>query len=184
MTTKQVNGGYYKGNRTGSMGFFGPKKGQYIIDYRKVRTYNYPAEHMKEFKVSTSVKICHSPSLPINQSIDKFKLELLLTEEMLYVFIQMTPFVTQQMHPTASKYTKPNPDQQAREEGYLFKYRRMNGRDYLEEWARKNEHEYNFLVHGVPMPGSGPEPSQPIVEQTVSTDTQQTQSQTPPEQRA
>lgn len=96
----------------------------------------------------------------------------------------MTPFVTQQMHPTASKYTKPNPDQHAREEGYLFKYRRMNGRDYLEEWARKNEHEYNFLVHGVPMPGTGPEPSQPIIEQTVSADTQQTQSQTPPGQRA
>ncbi|KAI5279724.1 hypothetical protein KEM54_004029, partial [Ascosphaera aggregata] len=35
LTTKQVNGGYYKGNNTGSMGFFGSRKGEYIIDYRK-----------------------------------------------------------------------------------------------------------------------------------------------------
>lgn len=51
LTTKQVGGGYYKGNRTGSMGFFGPKKGTYFIDYRKVRTYVVP-EGLEDFKVS------------------------------------------------------------------------------------------------------------------------------------
>jgi large subunit ribosomal protein L41 len=41
LTTKQVNGGYYKGNRTGSMGAH-TEYGQYIIDYRKTRHYNMP----------------------------------------------------------------------------------------------------------------------------------------------
>lgn len=49
LTTKQVNGGYYKGNRTGSMGFFA-KNGSYVIDWKKVRTYAVP-ENLKEFKV-------------------------------------------------------------------------------------------------------------------------------------
>ncbi|KAK2807828.1 hypothetical protein FQN50_005217 [Emmonsiellopsis sp. PD_5] len=42
LTTKQVNGGYYKGNRTGNVGFFGKAKGTYFIDWRKVRTYVCP----------------------------------------------------------------------------------------------------------------------------------------------
>ncbi|KAI5280719.1 hypothetical protein KEM52_004057, partial [Ascosphaera acerosa] len=50
LTTKQVNGGYYKGTNSGSMGFFGPRKGQYIVDYRKVRTYVYPAKAMQTCK--------------------------------------------------------------------------------------------------------------------------------------
>ena len=41
LTTKSVNGGYYKGNRVGSMGAH-TSDGRYIIDYRKVRTYNCP----------------------------------------------------------------------------------------------------------------------------------------------
>jgi large subunit ribosomal protein L41 len=41
LTTKQVNGGYYKGNRTGSMGAH-TEYGGYIIDYRKTRHYNMP----------------------------------------------------------------------------------------------------------------------------------------------
>lgn len=48
LTTKQVNGGYYKGTRTGSMGYF--RKSKYIIDYRKVRTYVVP-EGLADFKV-------------------------------------------------------------------------------------------------------------------------------------
>jgi large subunit ribosomal protein L41 len=38
LTTKQVNGGYYKGNRTGSMGSF-DKKGTYRPDATKHRVY-------------------------------------------------------------------------------------------------------------------------------------------------
>ncbi|KAF7505456.1 hypothetical protein GJ744_000783 [Endocarpon pusillum] len=41
LTTKQVNGGYYKGNRTGSMGAH-TEWGGYVIDYRKARNYNCP----------------------------------------------------------------------------------------------------------------------------------------------
>ncbi|WEW58365.1 60S ribosomal protein L27, mitochondrial [Emydomyces testavorans] len=54
LTTKQVNGGYYKGNRTGSMGFFGRKKGRYVIDWTKVRTYVVP-EGLSEFKLTPFV---------------------------------------------------------------------------------------------------------------------------------
>lgn len=49
LTTKQVNGGFYKGNRTGSMGYFA-KNGSYVIDWKKVRTYAVP-ENLKDFKV-------------------------------------------------------------------------------------------------------------------------------------
>lgn len=49
LTTKQVNGGYYKGNRTGSMGYF--KRSSYIIDLKKVRTYVVPKD-LDQFPVS------------------------------------------------------------------------------------------------------------------------------------
>lgn len=49
LTTKQVNRGYYKGNRTGSMGFF-LKTGTYIIEPGKLRTYVVP-ENLDGFKV-------------------------------------------------------------------------------------------------------------------------------------
>ena len=41
LTTKQVNGGYYKGNRSGSMGRH-TKRGGYVIEWDKVRTYVVP----------------------------------------------------------------------------------------------------------------------------------------------
>lgn len=49
LTTKQVNGGYYKGSRTGSMGHF--QKGKYVIDWKKVRTYVAP-DDLESFDVS------------------------------------------------------------------------------------------------------------------------------------
>lgn len=49
LTTKQVLGGYYKGNRTGSMGYFA-KNGSYVIDWKKVRTFVVP-ENLDQFKV-------------------------------------------------------------------------------------------------------------------------------------
>lgn len=55
LTTKQVNGGYYKGNRTGSMGYFN-KKGDYVIDWKKVRTYVVP-EDLENCKVSRQADI-------------------------------------------------------------------------------------------------------------------------------
>lgn len=41
LTTKQVNGGYYKGNRTGSMGGW-DKRGTYKPDFSKHRVYMAP----------------------------------------------------------------------------------------------------------------------------------------------
>ena len=51
LTTKQVNKGYYKGTRTGSMGRH-TKHGGYLIEPYKVRTYVVPPT-LSEFKVST-----------------------------------------------------------------------------------------------------------------------------------
>lgn len=50
LTTKDVNKGFYKGNRTGAMGEH-TKYGGYKIDYKKVRTYVVP-KGLKNFKVS------------------------------------------------------------------------------------------------------------------------------------
>ncbi|PYH79906.1 hypothetical protein BO82DRAFT_339173 [Aspergillus uvarum CBS 121591] len=60
LTTKQVNGGYYKGNRTGSMGYFA-KNGSYVIDWKKVRTYVVP-ENLDQFKLTPFVTRVMSPT--------------------------------------------------------------------------------------------------------------------------
>lgn len=49
LTTKDVGRGFYKGNRTGSMGRH-TKYGGYVIEWDKVRTYAVP-ENLKDFKV-------------------------------------------------------------------------------------------------------------------------------------
>jgi hypothetical protein len=54
LTTKDVNKGFYKGNRTGSMGRH-TRFGGYIIEWHKVRTYAVPED-------LASCKVC-SPSL-------------------------------------------------------------------------------------------------------------------------
>lgn len=48
LTTKDVGKGFYKGNRTGSMGRH-TKYGGYVIEWEKVRTYVVP--DLKNFKV-------------------------------------------------------------------------------------------------------------------------------------
>ncbi|KAL4928603.1 mitochondrial 54S ribosomal protein mL41 [Aspergillus undulatus] len=60
LTTKQVGGGYYKGNRTGSMGYFA-KNGSYVIDWKKVRTYAVP-ENLDEFKLTPFVTKLMAPT--------------------------------------------------------------------------------------------------------------------------
>ena len=52
LTTKDVNKGFYKGNRTGSMGRH-TKYGGYVVEWDKVRTYVVP--DLKDFKV----RFCH-----------------------------------------------------------------------------------------------------------------------------
>ncbi|KAI4215826.1 MAG: hypothetical protein LQ351_001814 [Letrouitia transgressa] len=53
LTTKQVNGGFYKGTGSGSMGWH-TKHGGYVIDPKKVRTYVVP-EGLKDFKLTPFV---------------------------------------------------------------------------------------------------------------------------------
>ncbi|KAK0385395.1 hypothetical protein NLU13_7871 [Sarocladium strictum] len=53
LTTKDVNKGFYKGNRTGSMGRH-TKYGGYVIEWDKVRTYAVP-QNLKEFKLTPFV---------------------------------------------------------------------------------------------------------------------------------
>ncbi|KAL8841630.1 MAG: hypothetical protein Q9170_000844 [Blastenia crenularia] len=53
LTTKMVNGGYYKGTGSGSMGRH-TKHGGYQIHYQKVRTYVVP-EDLKNFKLTPFV---------------------------------------------------------------------------------------------------------------------------------
>ncbi len=52
LTTKDVGKGFYKGNRTGSMGRH-TKYGGYVIEWNKVRTYAVP-QNLKDFKVRIS----------------------------------------------------------------------------------------------------------------------------------
>lgn len=49
LTVKDVNKGFYKGTRTGSMGRH-TKRGGYVIEYEKVRTYVVPS--LTDFSVS------------------------------------------------------------------------------------------------------------------------------------
>ncbi|KAJ6442117.1 50S ribosomal protein YmL27 [Purpureocillium lavendulum] len=52
LTTKDVGRGFYKGNRTGSMGRH-TKYGGYVIEWNKVRTYSVP--DLKDFKLTPFV---------------------------------------------------------------------------------------------------------------------------------
>lgn len=61
LTTKDVNKGFYKGNRTGSMGRH-TKYGGYVIEWNKVRTYAVP-QNLKDFKVG-SILVALAGSVP------------------------------------------------------------------------------------------------------------------------
>ncbi|RSL75925.1 hypothetical protein CEP51_010430 [Fusarium floridanum] len=52
LTTKDVGRGFYKGNRTGSMGQH-TKYGGYVIEWNKVRTYAVP--NLKDFQLTPFV---------------------------------------------------------------------------------------------------------------------------------
>ena len=57
LTTKDVKKGFYKGNRTGSMGRH-TKYGGYLIEWEKVRTYAVPP--LEGFKVCSHVSALSS----------------------------------------------------------------------------------------------------------------------------
>lgn len=73
LTTKMVNGGYYKGTGSGSMGEH-TKHGGYNINYAKVRTYVVP-EGLRDFKVGPII----SPpnSLELGQAMGVLKKKLI-----------------------------------------------------------------------------------------------------------
>jgi large subunit ribosomal protein L41 len=58
LTTKDVGRGFYKGNRTGSMGRH-TKYGGYIVEWNKVRTYVVP-QNLSESKVRLPGLCCNS----------------------------------------------------------------------------------------------------------------------------
>ncbi|KAL2890033.1 50S ribosomal protein YmL27 [Ceratocystis lukuohia] len=60
LTVKDVNKGFYKGNRTGSMGRH-TKYGGYIIEWEKVRTYAVP--DLRGFKLTPFVPTAIQPEL-------------------------------------------------------------------------------------------------------------------------
>ncbi|KAB8073350.1 hypothetical protein BDV29DRAFT_175559 [Aspergillus leporis] len=78
LTTKQVLGGYYKGNRTGSMGYFA-KNGSYVIDWKKVRTFVVP-DNLDEFKLTPFVTKRMAPTKS-KYTQDMVKNERLITVE-------------------------------------------------------------------------------------------------------
>ena len=66
-TTKEVGKGFYRGNRTGSMGAH-TEYGGYVIDWRKVRNYNMP--DLTDFKVYIQLQVCrHIIDQPTAHSI-------------------------------------------------------------------------------------------------------------------
>jgi hypothetical protein len=71
LTTKDVNKGYYKGTRTGSMGRH-TKHGGYIIDWNKVRTYVCPS--LEGFKVRFS----SSPGIATRDEEQKLQLAMMM----------------------------------------------------------------------------------------------------------
>lgn len=62
LTTKDVNKGFYKGNRTGAMGRH-TKHGGYVIEWDRVRTYAVP-ENLKDFHVWKNLIGCERSVSP------------------------------------------------------------------------------------------------------------------------
>ncbi|MCJ1300220.1 hypothetical protein MMC08_003015 [Hypocenomyce scalaris] len=106
LTTKQVNGGYYKGTGSGSMGRH-TKYGGYVVEWAKVRTYVVPKD-LKDFKVRTSCLETES---------------LLLTRG-----LKLTPFVTKNMEPLKG-YFAGDPKGGMSGERYLSRWKTENGVD-------------------------------------------------------
>ncbi|EON66885.1 hypothetical protein W97_06288 [Coniosporium apollinis CBS 100218] len=77
LTTKRARKGYYKGNRTGSMGWH-TKHGGYKLDFSKVRTYVVP-ERLDSFNLTPFVaKRIEAPkgqAMRGQSYLDKWKME-------------------------------------------------------------------------------------------------------------
>ncbi|KAL8630812.1 hypothetical protein Q9189_003481 [Teloschistes chrysophthalmus] len=108
-----VNGGYYKGTRSGSMGRH-TKHGGYIIDYAKVRTYVVPKD-LKDFKYSRPINgNTIYPAPEHTDASDNFQ--------------QLTPFVTKNMEPPKGEFGG-DPKGPLSGERYLERWKSENGTD-------------------------------------------------------
>ncbi|EXJ78449.1 hypothetical protein A1O1_08849 [Capronia coronata CBS 617.96] len=96
-TTKDVGRGFYRGNRTGSMGSH-TEFGGYVVDWRKTPHYNAP-------------------------SAQDFSL---------------TPFVTLEMERTTRVQDRPD--------GTTYTPEKVDGVEFLRQWARLNPPEYETVV--------------------------------------
>jgi large subunit ribosomal protein L41 len=123
LTTKQVNGGYYKGTRTGSMGAHTPY-GNYLIDFRKVRHFAVP----DALRPGATATTAGSSSNLSSSAHPEF---------------QLTPFVTQQMEETP--FTAPVWDEETGQE-VMRERERVSGRGFLEMWAEENAGEYEAVL--------------------------------------
>ena len=106
LTTKQVNGGYYKGNRTGSIGSH-TKWGGYRIDWKKVRTHVVPTS-FETFEVGSAINLLLKNG---NSSTE-----------------QLTPFVTRRVEISKGNF-KGDPKGGLSGKLYLEQWERENGTD-------------------------------------------------------
>ncbi|OAQ97922.1 hypothetical protein LLEC1_01223 [Akanthomyces lecanii] len=98
LTTKDVNKGFYKGNRTGSMGRH-TKYGGYVIEWNKVRTYAVP-QNLKDFKVG-SILVPPGRWLRTRHKINGECRNMSLTQ---ILDLQLTPFVSRQIYAESGDY--------------------------------------------------------------------------------
>lgn len=115
LTTKDVNKGFYKGNRTGSMGRH-TKYGDYVIEWNKVRTYAVP--NLKDFKVRKTTSAFHVFPAQRRTSIAASN----------RICLQLTPFVSRQIYADQGDY-KGLAKGSADPHFYVEQWKRYNGVD-------------------------------------------------------
>lgn len=113
ITTKDVGRGFYKGNRTGSMGRH-TKYGGYVIEWNKVRTYVVP-QNLQDFKVSTAQQQTKKGILEVWRALAANA----------WFFRQLTPFVSREIKSAKGDY-------QGLQKGPQDPY------FYVEQWKRYN----------------------------------------------
>lgn len=106
LTTKQAGKDYYKGNRTGSMGWH-TKHGGYKIDYKKVRTYVVP------------------------EGLANFNVHAIMPEDLKWdadEVAQLSPFVAKRIEPPKGRYESVAKGPLSGER-YLERWKAENGED-------------------------------------------------------
>ena len=107
-----VNGGYYKGTGSGSMGRH-TKHGGYIIEWAKVRNYMVPP-NLAEFKVRiprshhactrTTLRMLAPREPTLRCGINTTRRNREVKQRLTVSAWQLTPFVTKRMKPTRGRF--------------------------------------------------------------------------------